>query len=372
MIGDTMELSGVWMRGGTSKCWVFERDDLKRSHLGIENTLLRVFGSPDARQLDGVGGGTSTTSKAVIVSKPNDADADLSFLFAQVGIDEAKVDWGSNCGNCSATVALYAIEQGWVVPTEEVTEIRVLNENTNQIIIQRVPTPQGKLPLQGTAEMPGSVYPGFEVTLGFENPEGKTTGVLFPTGKEQETFNIGGAVYRASLLDAGAPTVLVSALEFGLWDADRKEWTSSSSKLLPLLDDIRRNAAVRMGLCSSAEEADRAIPKIGIVGPTSDDNAYLRIQMLSMGNLHPAMPITGSVAVSIAAQTPNTTAFEALSRKTGESGILKIDTPSGILTTFFESKEGKTLVGSARTCRTLAEATLFLPEDPTPLEVPSA
>ena len=367
-----MKLPGVWMRGGTSKCWVFERDDLSKSNLGIENTLLRVFGSPDVRQLDGIGGGTSTTSKAVIVSPTDHAGADLSFLFAQVGIDEAKVDWGSNCGNCSATVALYAIEQGWIVPTSEVTEVRVLNENTDQIIIQRVPTPQGRLPRQGTAEMPGSVYPGFEVKLGFEEPEGKTTGKLFPTGQNQESFQIDGSTYRASLLDAGAPTVLVSARELGLWEADRKDWTSTSTDTLSLLEEIRRAAAVRMGLCSNAKDADRAIPKIGIVGPTSNEEASLRIQMLSMGNLHPAMPITGSVAVSIGAQTPQTTVHEALSGRSVDSGLLKIDTPSGILTTFYESKGGKTLVGSARTCRTLAEATLFIPEDPMPLEVRNA
>src|SRR5688572_15510868 len=133
------------MRGGTSKCWVFDRADLDGLHLDPNAVLLRVYGSPDHRQVDGVGGGTSTTSKAVILA-PSELDGiDVEYTFAQVGIDDAKVDWGSNCGNCSAVVASFAIREGWVPANDGETAVRVLNTNTDQLIVQRVDTPGAEL-----------------------------------------------------------------------------------------------------------------------------------------------------------------------------------------------------------------------------------
>lgn len=178
-----LTIKATWMRGGTSKCWVFERSVLNHPKLSMDDILLRAFGSPDERQLDGIGGGTSTTSKAVILNPYEGDDFDVNYLFAQVGIEEPTVDWGSNCGNCSAVAALYAIEKGWVIAQDGITTVRVYNENTGQAIVQQIHTPNGKLPLLN-AEMVGSVYPGIEVNVGFEDPAGKTTGKLFPIDEE--------------------------------------------------------------------------------------------------------------------------------------------------------------------------------------------
>lgn len=134
-------IPATWMRGGTSKCWVFRRDDLRVPGVDLDDVLLALFGSPDSRQLDGVGGATSTTSKAVIVAPSAHEDIDVEYTFAQVGIDEAKVDWGSNCGNCSAVVASFAVREGWVPAAEDETTVRVLNTNTAQVIVQTLPTP---------------------------------------------------------------------------------------------------------------------------------------------------------------------------------------------------------------------------------------
>lgn len=183
-----MKIEAEWMRGGTSKCWVFETDHLERAGANLDDLLPRLFGSPDSRQIDGVGGATSTTSKAMILSRPADHDVDVEFTFAQVGIEEASVDWGSNCGNCSAVVGLYAIEKGWVVPDGDSTRIVTRNTNTGQIIIQRVSTPAGALPIVPDAQMPGVVFPGYRVGLGFQNPAGKTTGRLLPTGSATDTI----------------------------------------------------------------------------------------------------------------------------------------------------------------------------------------
>ena len=182
-----MKIEAEWMRGGTSKCWVFETGHLHQSRTNLDELLPRLFGSPDSRQIDGVGGATSTTSKAMILHRPADHGIDVDFTFAQVGIEEAAVDWGSNCGNCSAVVGLYAIEKGWVVPSGDTTRIVTRNTNTGQIIVQLVATPAGALPIVPDAHMPGVASPGYRVGLGFQDPAGKTTGKLLPTGEATDT-----------------------------------------------------------------------------------------------------------------------------------------------------------------------------------------
>ncbi|NQD42963.1 PrpF domain-containing protein, partial [Glutamicibacter halophytocola] len=157
-----MNIQAEWMRGGTSKCWVFESEHLDETATSLDELLPKVFGSPDSRQIDGVGGATSTTSKAVILHRSSDAEIDVEFTFAQVGIEEATVDWGSNCGNCSAVVGLYAIEQGWITPSGDTTRVTTRNTNTGQIIIQRVDTPGGALPIVPHAQMPGVATAGYK------------------------------------------------------------------------------------------------------------------------------------------------------------------------------------------------------------------
>ena len=153
------EIDATWMRGGTSKCWVFRKDDLEVPDLSVDEVLLRLYGSPDHRQVDGVGGGTSTTSKAVILAPGTTPGIDVEYTFAQVGIEEAKVDWGSNCGNCSAVVASFAIRQGWVSTGVPETAVRVLNTNTDQLILQHVPTPGGRLDEAASDTIPGVPFP---------------------------------------------------------------------------------------------------------------------------------------------------------------------------------------------------------------------
>lgn len=365
-----MEISAAWMRGGTSKCWIFESKDLDQAPVGRDELLLRAYGSPDIRQLDGVGGGTSTTSKAVILESSQDADYDVSYTFAQIGIDEAVVDWSSNCGNCSATAGVYAIEQGWIQPTGDMTEVRVMNLNTHQLIVQQISTPGGNLPTHPQATMPGVIYPGHSVRVGFEAPEGKTTGALFPdAGARTSAIEVDGGTYRATLVDAGAPSVFIDAADFNLVGKPQQDWEVVTDQNLSRLDAIRRQAAVRMGLAKSPSEAARAIPKIGIVGPS--ETSHIKVQMLSMGQRHPAMPITGSVALTLASRTPGTVNASYSKEISGEE--LEIETPSGILTTFATtSKTNQLVVGTERTCRTIARATLFVPEATPTMEMEAA
>ncbi|MDQ0708114.1 2-methylaconitate cis-trans-isomerase PrpF [Arthrobacter woluwensis] len=357
-----MKIEAEWMRGGTSKCWVFESAQLGAAQAGPDVLLPRLFGSPDSRQIDGVGGATSTTSKAVILDRPGDGDVDVEFTFAQVGIEEATVDWGSNCGNCSAVVGLYAIEKGWVVPTGDVTRIVTRNTNTGQIIVQDVSTPSGALPIVPQAEMPGVPFPGYRVGLGFRDPAGKTTGALLPTGSPTDTLTVAGTSWTVSMVDAGAPLVILRAEDLGL-DPERHDgWSAAVVPRLDVLDAVRREAAVRMGMARTPEEAARAVPKLAVVAApaSSDPDSDLSVLMLSMGKPHPALAITGSIALTLAARTPGTVAAAAV--RAAPAATLRLRTPAGVIETWSEERSGSLLVGVDRTARTIASTVIHLPE----------
>ena len=356
-----IKIPAAWMRGGTSKCWVFEWDNLQVPGKSVDEVLLRLFGSPDNRQIDGVGGGTSTTSKAVILSRSLSAEADVDYTFAQVGTDEQRVDWGSNCGNCSAVVAPYAIQQGWVTPGQESTSVRTLNTNTDQLILQKVPTPDGKLQDPGTQMIPGVPFPGMMVGMGFLDPAGKTTGKLFPTGEPVEKVTFDGREVSATFIDAGAPLVILDAESIGLTGNETPAEIDGQDALLVHLDDIRREAAVRMGLAVTRAEAQRAIPKLALVARAAqDDEADLNVRMLSMGKLHPALAITGSVALTMAAQHEGTVVRDLLA--TDPSSGLIMRTPAGLVQTWAEIRDGVPVVGTIRSARRIADAELLLPE----------
>ncbi|GAA1189098.1 PrpF domain-containing protein [Nesterenkonia xinjiangensis] len=350
-------INARWMRGGTSKCWVFEATELGAAGFTADTVLPRIFGSPDIRQLDGVGGATSTTSKALILTRENGAVSDVSFTFAQVGIEEATVDWGSNCGNCSAAVGLYAIEEGWVPRGDAVTEVRTFNTNTGQMIIQTIPTPGGQLPDDPQATIPGARFPGHRVALGFLEPEGRTTGSLLPSGQTRTRLAYGaGKTALVSMVDAGAPIVMIDAQSFGLDAQDFLSWTAAANTRLPELEEIRRAASVAMGLADSPEAAERAIPKVGLVSESPDEEADLQVLMMSMGKPHPAMPITGSVGVTVAARTAGTVVAEKISYALPRELRLRI--PVGVLVTLTDDSSLGQTVGVHRTARTLADARL--------------
>ena len=353
------EIPATWMRGGTSKCWVFRREDLAVPGLSLDEVLLRLYGSPDHRQVDGVGGGTSTTSKAVILSRSMDEGTDVEYLFAQIGIEDAKVDWGSNCGNCSAVVAAFAIREGWVTAQPGETTVRVANANTGQLIIQQVPTPGGVLSETAATTIPGVPFPGAPVRLGFVDPAGRTTGRLLPTGRPTEDIDGIGV----TLIDAGAPVVLVPAVAAGVTGQESPAELDSMGSVLARLDDVRRQAAVRMGLAATPEQAERAVPKLALVAAPAFADADLEVRMLSMGRVHPAVPITGSVAITMAARTPGTV-VTALVGSAGAVGGLRLHTPAGTVETFLDDHDGVPVVGVVRTYRRLATGTVLLPDPP--------
>lgn len=354
-------IQATWMRGGTSKCWVFDAEELDALEASRDEVLLRLFGSPDPRQIDGVGGATSTTSKAVILAKSKVPNVDVEYTFAQVGITEATVDWGSNCGNCSAVVAPYALDRGWVQPSGDETFVRVLNTNTNQIIVERVPTPSGVWTAAEDTFIPGVSFPGVAVSLGFENPAGGTTGKLLPTGQARQVLDVAGyGSTEVTLLDAGAPLVILSQESANLGGVAYEQWSVEALSELERLDAIRRAGAVALGLASRSEEAARAIPKLAIVGPVeAGSTADLNVMMLSMGNPHPALAITGSIGLTVAAATKGSVPAEFVTRDVTEGVHFK--TPAGELSTWRKQIDGQDVVGAVRTARRIGSAHLDLP-----------
>ncbi|OLR91830.1 PrpF domain-containing protein [Actinokineospora bangkokensis] len=349
------EIPATWMRGGTSKCWVFDREALAVPGRSLDEVLLRLYGSPDPRQVDGVGGATSTTSKAVVLSPGQRRGVDVEYTFAQVGITDGRVDWTSNCGNCSAVIGPHALRRGWVRPTGDRTEVRVRNTNTDQLIVIEVPTPGGRLVEEGEDRDPGVAQPGLGVRLWFVDPAGRTTGALLPTGHAVDVLH----GVRVSLVDAGAPVVVVPAPALGLTGLEAPADLDADTDLLDRLERLRRAAAVRMGLASTPEAAARATPKLALVGPGVPGRSDAAVRMLSMGRTHPALAITGSVALTLAAGNTGT----VVSDYTGiPEEVLRLDTPAGVVTTHPGTRDGLPAVAVRRTTRRLGDATLALPE----------
>lgn len=344
----TVGLRGHWYRGGTSKCWLFNAEDVN-PHAGsreeIRRLLADAFGAADARQLDGVGGGTSTTSKAAVVWATPGGEADLDYLFAQVGIGDQTVELGSNCGNCATAIALFAVQSGIVPPQHGITRVSMRNLNTGAVLSGTVPTPGGTIPRSGLARVPGSSAAGVPVSLSFHGPWGRTAGAVLPTGNVAEEISIGAGSLMATLIDAGAPAALISADEAGI---DMSSMTGSLSEHLPALVAARASAGLMMGLRKPEDPPQNAIPKVGVVAAPDDyiaadgtsiaaDSHDLRVRMLSMLTPHPAIGLTSAVAVSLAAVLPGSVVANVLRPArpaiSGVPRLLRIGTPAGVITT---------------------------------------
>jgi 2-methylaconitate cis-trans-isomerase PrpF len=343
-----VQLHGHWYRGGTSKCWLFDADDVARhasTHEEMLQLLADAFGAGDARQLDGVGGGTSTTSKAAIVTGTPDGPANLDYLFAQVGIGDTTVELGSNCGNCATAIALYAVQAGIVPAGEMATRVTMRNLNTGAVLTGTIATPLRRVPTSGQARVPGSAAPGVPVRLSFHAPWGQSTGSLLPTGSPADrlTVTAGGRSLAATMVDAGAPAVFARAGDLGV---DLSSMTDSLTEALPLLLEVRAAAGVAMGLRPPGAPPQNAIPKVGLVAPagtyTASDGTVvpeeshdLRVRMLSMLAPHPAIGLTSAVAVSAAADVTGSVVADSLTRQStsGHGHRLRIGTPAGVVTT---------------------------------------
>ncbi|APU17388.1 hypothetical protein UA75_27505 [Actinoalloteichus sp. GBA129-24] len=353
------------MRGGTSKCWMFDEAAMP-AEPSLDRVLAAAFGSADPRQIDGVGGATSTTSKAAIVRKSVDADVDVEYLFAQVGIGVVGVEWGSNCGNCATAVGLYALQTGLVPATDPVSVVRMRNRNTEAVLTATVPTPDGIVPELGGQTVPGSTAAGVPVALGFLNPAGTSTGRLLPTGNPVDRVDSA----EATLIDAGAPAMLADAVRLG---ATAHESIEEFEAFVPELSRLRRLGALRMGLDSPQDPVRHGVPKVGVVGapgpyrtsagvevPAADHD--LAVRMLSMHAPHPAIGLTSAVAVATGVVTTGTLAATLAGNRPSEISI-RLGTPAGVVPVDIDLDDSGAVraVTLHRAARRIATAELLVP-----------
>ncbi len=324
-----MRIPATYMRGGTSKGVFFTLSDLPTAAQvpgeARDKLLLRVIGSPDPyeKQIDGMGGATSSTSKTVILSKSDSPDHDVDYLFGQVSIDKPFVDWSGNCGNLSAAVGPYAIANGLVdpakVPRNGIAEVRIWQANIQKTIVAQVPMAEGEVQETGDFELDGVTFPAAEIPVAFIDPaDGE--GAIFPTGNVVDDLEVPGVgVLKATLINAGIPTVFVNAEALGYTGCELQEAINGDAKALEMFETIRAHGAVRMGLINHVEEAAsrQHTPKVAFVAPAASYMASSRkavnaedidlvVRALSMGKLHHAMMGTAAVAIGAAAAIQGT------------------------------------------------------------------
>jgi len=384
-----IKIPATYMRGGTSKGVFFNLTDLPEvaqvAGEARDNILLRVIGSPDpyGKQTDGMGGATSSTSKTVIVSKSSQSDHDVDYLFGQVAIDKAFVDWSGNCGNLTAAVGSFAINSGLVdssrIPDNGIATVRIWQANIKKTIIAQVPITDGMVQETGDFELDGVTFPAAEVQVEFVDPaDGE--GSMFPTGNLVDDLEVPGVgTFKATMINAGIPTIFLNAEDINYTGTELQEAINGDDKALEMFETIRAYGAVRMGLIKTVEEAAgrQHTPKVAFVAKPKDYTSSsgkqvttadidLNVRALSMGKLHHAMMGTAAVAIGTAATIPGT--LVNLAAGGGERDSVRFGHPSGTLKVGAEASQndGEWAVNKvvmSRSARVLMEGWVRIPGD---------
>ncbi|WP_135465939.1 2-methylaconitate cis-trans isomerase PrpF family protein [Crenalkalicoccus roseus] len=375
-------IPAVFMRGGTSKGLMFHARDLPADRAAWDALFAAAMGSPDphGRQLDGMGGGVSSLSKVCVLAPSGREDADVDYTFAQVLIREARVDYGSNCGNMSAAVGPFAVDEGLVRAKGDTATVRIHNTNTRKIIHATFPVAGGRARYDGALEIPGVGGSGAPIRLDFLQPGGATTGRLLPGGGVRDRLEVPGlGGIEASLVDAANAAVFVRARDIGLAGTELPDRLEASPGILDLLDAIRRQASVRMGIAPDPEAARRisSVPFVCLVGPAAASPTLaggtipaagmdLTVRALSNGQPHRALPLTVSLCAAVAARIPGTVVAEALPPGAPAGGPLRLGMPSGVLSVAAEvAEEGGRWVARSgsfyRTARRLFDGRVWVP-----------
>ncbi|QCI11663.1 2-methylaconitate cis-trans isomerase PrpF [Pseudomonas putida] len=388
-----IKIPATYIRGGTSKGVFFRLQDLpERAQVpgpARDALLLRVIGSPDpyGKQIDGMGGATSSTSKTVILAKSTRPEHDVDYLFGQVAIDKAFVDWSGNCGNLSAAVGSFAISGGLVdparVPRNGMATVRIWQANIGKTIIAHVPITDGDVQETGDFELDGVTFPAAEVQLEFLDPaadEDGGGGAMFPTGNLVDDLELPGiGTFKATLINAGIPTIFVNAADIGYTGTELQDAINGDAQALQRFEIIRAHGAVRMGLIEHVDQAAgrQHTPKVAFVAPPSAytassgkaveaDDIDLVVRALSMGKLHHAMMGTAAVAIGTAAAIPGT--LVNLAAGGGARSAVRFGHPSGTLRVGAEARQvnGEWTVTKAimsRSARVLMEGWVRVPGD---------
>jgi len=346
-------IPAVFMRGGTSKALVFHARDLPADPGERDALLMAAMGVPDpsGRNLDGMGGGLSSLNKVCIVAPPSRPDADVDYTFVQLGIGEAVADYGGNCGNMSSAIGPFAIEEGLVpCPPDSEAVVRIHNTNTRRIIAARFPVTDGALAEDGDFALDGVAGTAAPIRLEFLEPGGAKTGALLPTGNAVDVLDIPGRRIEASLVDAANPCVFVRAADLGLTGGEDPRELDKDAGFLSTMEAIRRAGSVAMGLAANLDAAARlvSIPKVAMLAAPRDwttlsgeamaaGQCDIAVRMISVGQPHRAVPITGAICLAVAARAPGTIAHQ-LAR--ADAAPLRIAQASGTTTVDAEVEVG--------------------------------
>ncbi|MEW8404229.1 MAG: 2-methylaconitate cis-trans isomerase PrpF [Candidatus Thiodiazotropha taylori] len=384
-----IKIPATYMRGGTSKGVFFNLTDLPEAAQQPGETrdqlLLRVIGSPDpyGKQTDGMGGATSSTSKTVILAKSDQPDHDVDYLFGQVAIDKAFVDWSGNCGNLTAAVGSFAIASGLVaperVPDNGIAVVRIWQKNIEKTIVAHVPITNGEVQETGDFELDGVTFPAAEVKIEFMSPVDPSE-AMFPTGNLVDDLDVPGiGTFRATMINAGIPTIFLNADEIGYTGTELQEAINGDPAALERFETIRAHGAIRMGLISDVAEAAarQHTPKVAFVAPAASYTASsgkavaaeeidLNVRALSMGKLHHAMMGTAAVAIGTAAAIPGT--LVNLAAGGGDREAVTFGHPSGTLKVgaAASQQDGNWIVEKvvmSRSARILMEGVVRIPGD---------
>lgn len=335
----------VFARGGTSKALIFHQADLPAERSRWDELFLACMGSPDpyGRQLDGMGGGVSSLSKVCIVGPATRPDADVDYLFGQVQVKDARVDYSGNCGNMSSAIGPFAVDEGLVRADGDTATVRIHNVNTGKIIHSTFPVAGGKSVERGELVIPGVSGSGAPVRLDFLEPGGASTGKLLPTGRARDVLTVAGVGdVEVSLIDAANACVFVDAASLGLAGTELPDEFDTRADVLARLVAIREHASVAMGITASLDEARRKpmIPLIAFVsapaqarlldGSTLQASAVdLTVRMISSGQPHRALPLTGSLCTAVAASIEGSLPHRLAQR--AQAGTLRLGMPSGVI-----------------------------------------
>ncbi|MEW8284823.1 MAG: 2-methylaconitate cis-trans isomerase PrpF [Candidatus Thiodiazotropha endolucinida] len=384
-----IRIPATYLRGGTSKGLFFNLEDLPESARvpgqARDKLLLRVIGSPDpyGKHTDGMGGATSSTSKTVILARSNKPDHDVDYLFGQVAIDKAFVDWSGNCGNLTAAVGSFAIASGLVdtgrIPDNGIAVVRIWQKNIEKTIVAHVPITDGRVQETGDFELDGVTFPAAEVKIEFMSPVDPSE-AMFPTGNLVDQLEVPGiGAFQATMINAGIPTIFLNADEIGYSGIELQEAVNGDPAALERFETIRAYGAIKMGLIDRVEEAAarQHTPKVAFVAPAADYTASsgkainagdidLNVRALSMGKLHHAMMGTAAVAIGTAAAIPGT--LVNLAAGGGEREAVTFGHPSGTLKVGATANEqnGNWIVEKvvmSRSARILMEGWVRIPGD---------
>ena len=374
------ELPIIYMRGGTSKGAYVDTLDLPTDEKLRDACLLSLYGSPDKRQIDGIGGADPLTSKVALVGKSSREGVDVDYTFGYVGIDDAVVDYEGNCGNMSAGVCAFAIMRGIVEAVEPVTVVNIFNTNTSKVIEAHVPVENGEPLVVGDFSIHGVPGTASQIMLYFREPGGSKTGKLLPTGNVRDTITLqDGRTVEVSMVDAATPAVFVKASDLGYKGTELPaEIEADPNHLLDVLEDLRTSAAVMMGLAKSKETASTAVPKVCMV---SESNTYATIsgkeiaadsidvvaRTKALKVIHKAYAVTGGICTATATLIPGTVANDVVSERAKATNTVVLGHPSGTFSFSIDMTEENGVwtlhkAGVARTARPIMKGIAYVRE----------